>query len=67
MEAISVRRTIQVIAAHHPIQVSLWKRQPLDGASELYSCGTKTKYMGDGYAKQAEQFHQIVRLQIELE
>jgi len=36
MEAISGRKTIQEIAtdhAIHPIQVSQWKRQLLDGAS----------------------------------
>jgi len=40
MEAISGRKTIQEIAAVravHPIQVSQWKRQPLDGASELFT------------------------------
>ena len=39
MEAISGRKTIQEIAADHaihPIQVSQWKRQLLDGASELF-------------------------------
>jgi putative transposase len=39
MEAISGRKTIQKIGADHgihPIQVSQWKRQLLDGASELF-------------------------------
>jgi transposase-like protein len=38
MEAISGRKTIQEIAADHanPIQVSQWKLQLLDGASELF-------------------------------
>ena len=38
MEAISGRKTIQEIAADHaihPIQVSQWKKQLLDGASEF--------------------------------
>jgi hypothetical protein len=38
IEAISGRKTIQEIAADHaihPIQVSQWKEQRLDGASEL--------------------------------
>ncbi|MEI6031693.1 MAG: transposase [Synechococcaceae cyanobacterium ELA739] len=46
MEAISGRKTIQEIAADHaihPIQVSQWKRQLLDGASELFTRGQKTK------------------------
>ena len=39
MEAISGRKRIQEIAADHaihPIQVSQWKRQLLDGASGLF-------------------------------
>ncbi len=46
MEAISGRKTIQEIAADHaihPIQVSHWKRQLLNGASELFTRGKKTK------------------------
>ncbi len=42
MEAISSRKTIQEIAADqaiHPIQVSQWKRQLLDGTSELFTRG----------------------------
>ena len=42
MEAISGRKTIQEIAADHaihPIQVSQWKKQLLDGASELFTRG----------------------------
>lgn len=46
MQAISVRKTLQEIAADHaiyPIQVSQWKRHLLDGASELFNMGKKTK------------------------
>jgi len=49
MEAISGRKTIQEIAADHaihPIQVSQWKRQLLDGASELFTRGKKSKGVG---------------------
>jgi transposase-like protein len=45
-EAISGRKTIQEIAADHsihPIQVSQWRRKLLDGASELFTRGKKTK------------------------
>ena len=51
MEAISRRKTIQEIAADHaihPIQVSQWKRQLLDGASELFIRGKQTKDKEDG-------------------
>ena len=70
MEAISGRKTIQEIAADHaihPIQVSQWKRQLLDGASELFTRGQKSKDKEEGQAKEAELFQQIGRLQMELE
>jgi transposase-like protein len=70
MEAISGRKTIQEIAANHgihPIQVSQWKKQLLEGASELFTKGKKTKDKGDGQGKEAELFQQIGRLQMELE
>ena len=67
MEAISGRMTIQEIAADHPIQVSQWKRQLLDGASELFIRGKKSKDKGEGQAKEAELFQEIGKLQIELD
>ena len=69
-EAISGRRTLQEIAADHQIhtiQVSQWKRQLLDGASELFTRTNKTKDKDEGQAKDAELFQQIGRLQMELE
>ena len=50
-----------------PIQVSQWKRQLLDGASELSTRGKQTKDKEEGQAKEAELFQQIGRLQMELE
>jgi putative transposase len=70
MEAISGRKTIQEIAADHaihPIQVSQWKRQLLEGASELFTRGKKSKGKEEGQVKEAELFQQIGRLQMELE
>ena len=70
MEAISGRKTIQEIAADHaihPIQVSQWKRQLLDGASELFTRGKKNKDTGDSQVKEGELFQQIGKLQMELE
>jgi transposase-like protein len=58
MEAISGRKTIQEIAADHsihPIQVSQWKRQLLDGASELFTRGKKAKDKGEGLAKSLQK------------
>ncbi len=46
MEAISGRKMIQEIAADHaihPIQVSQWVRQLLDGASELFPEGNRAR------------------------
>jgi transposase-like protein len=69
MEAISGRKTIQEIAADHghPIQVSQWKRQLLDGASEVFTRGKKSKDKEEGQAKEADLFQQIGKLQMELE
>ena len=70
MEAISGRKTIQEIAADHsihPIQVSQWKKQLLEGASELFTRGRKTRDKEEGQAREAELFQQIGRLQMELE
>ncbi len=49
-EAISGRKTNQEIAtdqAIHPIQVSQWKPQLLDGASRLFTRGSKSKEKED--------------------
>ncbi len=70
MEPISGRKTTQEISADHavdPIQVSQWKRQLLDGASELFTRGRKSKDQVEGQAKEAELLQQIGRLQMELE
>jgi transposase-like protein len=70
MEAISGRKTLQEIAADHsihPIQVSQWKKQLLEGSSELFTRGNKTQSNDEGQAKEAELFQQIGKLQMELE
>jgi len=70
MEAISGRKTIQEIAGDHaiqPIKVIQWKRQLLDGGSELFTRGKKNKDKEEGRAKEAELFQQIGKLQLELE
>ena len=70
MEAISGRKTLQEIAADHsinPIQVSQWKKQLLEGSSELFTRGKKTQSNEEGQAKEAELFQQIGKLQMELE
>jgi len=49
MEAIRGRKTIQV---------SQWKRQLLDGVSELFTRGKRSKDKEEGQAKEAEVFEQ---------
>jgi hypothetical protein len=49
-----------------PIQPSQWKRQLLDGSSELFTRSKQTKDNKVAQAKEAELFHQIGRLQLEL-
>ena len=53
--------------AIHPIQVSQWKKQLLDGASELFMRGKKSKDKEEGQVKEAELFQQIGKLHMELE
>ena len=70
MEAISGRKTLQEIAADHAIhtiQVSQWKKQLLEGSSELFTRGKKSQAKDDSQAKEAELFQQIGKLQMELE
>lgn len=57
MEAISGRQTLQEIAADHavpPIQVSQWKKQLLEGASDLFTRGKKS-LSGSHQADRARQ------------
>jgi len=68
-DAISGLKTIQEIAADqtiHPIQVSQWKRQLLDGASELFPRGKQIKDKQEGQSTEVELFQLIGKLQIEL-
>lgn len=70
MEAISGRKTLQEIAADHavhPIQVRQWKKQLLDGVSDLFTRGKKTQAKDESQAKEAGLFQQIGKLQMELE
>ena len=70
MEAISGRKTLQEIAADHaihPIQVSQWKKQLLESASDLFGKGRKDKERGDQLTREAELFQEIGKLKMELE
>ena len=70
MEAISGRSSLQEIAADHyihPIQVSQWKKQFLEGSSQLFTRGKKSQAKDEGQAKEADLFQHIGKLQMELE
>ena len=70
MVAISGRKTLQEIAADyaiHPTEVSQWKKQLLEGSSELFTREKKSQSKDEGQAKEAGLFQQIGKLQMELE
>ena len=69
MVAISGRKTLQEIAADHPIHtmpVSQWKKQLLERFRELFTRGSESQAKVDGQVKEAELFQQIGKLQMEL-
>jgi transposase-like protein len=69
VEAVKGQRTIQEIASHygiHPNQVTQWKKQLLDGASEVFSNGRNDAGEADEKMK-AELYQQVGKLQVELD
>jgi transposase-like protein len=50
----------------HPVQISQWKKQLLDGAETLFRDGRRRERDGE-QARQAELFEQIGRLNMEVE
>ena len=66
VEAIKGQRTIQEIASHysiHPNQVTQWKKQLLEGASEVFSNGRDHAGEADEQMK-AELYQQVGKLQV---
>ncbi len=69
VEAIKGQRTIQEIASHydiHPTMVTNWKKQLLDGDTEIVSSGRGHTAEADEQLK-AELYQQIGKLQVDLE
>jgi transposase len=69
VEAVKGQRTIQEIASHygiHPNQVTQWKRQLVDSASEVFSRGREHGGEADEQMK-AELYQQVGKLQVELD
>lgn len=69
LEAIKGQRTIQEIASHyeiHPNLVTHWKKQLLEGATEVFSDRQVKAAKADEEVK-AELYQQIGKLQVEVD
>ena len=69
LEAAKQTRTIAELAKAyqvHPVQISQWKKQLLDGVDSLFRDGRRREHEEE-QARQAELFEQIGRLKMELE
>lgn len=69
LEAIKGQRTVQEIASHygvHPNQVTTWKRQAVDGLSQVFTDRRSAGSDGDEALK-TELYQQIGQLQMELD
>jgi putative transposase len=69
LEAAKQTRTIAELAKAyqiHPVQISQWKKQLLDGAESLFRDGRRREHE-EGQALQAELYERIGRLNMEIE
>ena len=69
LEAAKQTRTVAELATAypvHPVQISQWKKQLLDGAESLFRDGRR-RDAEDGQAIQAELYERIGRLNMEVE
>jgi transposase-like protein len=69
LEAAKQTKTIAELAKTfqvHPIQISQWKKQLLDGAESLFRDGRRRDH-DEGQALQAELYERIGRLNVEVE
>jgi transposase-like protein len=69
LEAIRGRRTANEIAAEHgvhPVQVGEWKKQALDGLSQVFS-SRRAKDAKDEETLKAALYQQIGQLKVELD
>jgi len=70
LEAIRGLRTISEIAKQfkvHPNQVTLWKKQLLEGAGEVFEGSASSSKKNGDEPEAAELYEQIGRLKVELE
>ena len=69
LEAVKQTRTLAELsrAFHvHPVQISQWKKQLLDGAGSLFRDGRRREH-DEGQVLQAELYERIGRLNMEVE
>ena len=69
LEAAKQTRTLAVLAKAyqvHPVQISQWKKQLLDGIDSLFRDGRRRE-REEGLALQAELYERIGRLNMEVE
>ena len=69
LEAAKQTRTAAELAKAfqvHPVQISQWKKQLLDGAESLFRDGRRREHE-EGQALQAELYERIGRLNMEVE
>jgi transposase-like protein len=69
LEAAKQTRTISELAKTfqvHPVQISQWKKQLLDGAESLFRDGRRREHE-EGLLLQAELYERIGRLNMEVE
>jgi transposase-like protein len=69
LEAAKQTKTIAELAKTfqvHPVQISQWKKQLLDGAESLFRDGRRREHE-EGQALQAELYERIGRLNMEVE
>src|SRR4051812_44925271 len=65
MEVAKQDKTIAELAKEHPVQISQWKKQLLDGLEGLFEAGSASR-RPDPEKLRAELYEQIGRLQMEL-
>ena len=68
LEAAKQQKTVAELAKEHqvhPVQISQWKKQLLDGLEGLFGAGSPSR-RPDPEVLQAELYEQIGRLQMEL-
>jgi putative transposase len=69
LEAAKQTRTIAELARAyqvHPVQISQWKKQLLDGIDSLFQDGRRREH-DEGHSPQAELYERIGRLNMEVE